>query len=424
MPPDGGGEVHPNLTPEQEETRRHVQRRTLAVVFVSQILGGAGLAAGVSVGALLAKEMLGGDALSGLPTALFTIGAAVSAFLVGRFTQRLGRRIGLSLGFAAGGIGAVGVVVAAALDNVPLLLISLVVYGSGTATNLQARYAGTDLALPTHRGRAISVAMVSTTVGAVAGPNLIDPLGALSERMGVIDLAGPFMLAAVAYLAAGLSFFVLLRPDPFTVARSLDIAPAPGTGAAGSVPRPATGAYVGAVVMVLTQLVMFAIMTMTPVHMRDHHHGLGAVGLVISIHIAAMYLPSPLTGALIDRIGRSPVVAGAGVTLLLSGIAAAMAPANSVAWLVVALTLLGLGWNFGLIAGTALVVDATTQENRGRVQGTIDVLIALGGAGGGAASGVVMAATDFATLALGFGVLSLVLIPALVWARNGRRQPQ
>lgn len=233
MPPDGGGEVHPNLTPEQEETRRHVQRRTLAVVFVSQILGGAGLAAGVSVGALLAKEMLGGDALSGLPTALFTIGAAVSAFLVGRFTQRLGRRIGLSLGFAAGGIGAVGVVVAAALDNVPLLLISLVVYGSGTATNLQARYAGTDLALPTHRGRAISVAMVSTTVGAVAGPNLIDPLGALSERMGVIDLAGPFMLAAVAYLAAGLSFFVLLRPDPFTVARSLDIAPAPGTGAAG-----------------------------------------------------------------------------------------------------------------------------------------------------------------------------------------------
>lgn len=129
--------------------------------------------------------------------------------------------------------------------------------------------------------------------------------------------------------------------------------------------------------MVLTQLVMFAIMTMTPVHMRDHHHGLGAVGLVISIHIAAMYLPSPLTGALIDRIGRSPVVAGAGVTLLLSGIAAAMAPANSVAWLVVALTLLGLGWNFGLIAGTALVVDATTQENRGRVQGTIDVLIAL-----------------------------------------------
>ncbi len=419
MPPEGS-ESHPGLTHEQEETRRRVQRRTLIVVLISQVLGGAGLAAGVTAGALLAKEMLGGDALSGLPTTLFTLGAALSAFLVGRFTHRLGRRVGLGLGFASGGIGAIGVVAAAAMDNVPLLLISLFVYGSGTATNLQARYAGTDLALPTHRGRAISVAMVSTTLGAVAGPNLIDPLGALAERMGVIDLAGPFILAAVAYLAAGISFLILLRPDPFLVARSLKIAPQAAAAPSGAVPRPEVGAYVGAFVMVLTQLVMFAIMTMTPVHMRDHHHGLGAVGLVISIHIGAMYLPSPLTGFLVDRLGRAPIVIASGVTLLLSGIAAALAPGDSVLWMVVALTLLGLGWNFGLISGTALVVDSTTQENRARTQGTIDVLIALGGAGGGGASGMVMAATDFSTLSIAFGVLSLLLIPVLVWARNGR----
>ncbi|WP_433861794.1 MFS transporter [Streptomyces sp. L7] len=195
--------------------RGAVQRRTLTVVVVSQILGGAGLAAGVTVGALLAQQMLGTDSLAGVPTALFTLGSALAAFLVGRFSQRWGRQVGLGLGFAAGGIGAIGVVVAAVTGSVPLLFIALFIYGAGTATNLQARYAGTDLALPAQRGTAVSVAMVSTTVGAVAGPNLVDPLGGLAQSLGIPALAGPFLLAAVAYLAAGIVLLSLLRPDPF-----------------------------------------------------------------------------------------------------------------------------------------------------------------------------------------------------------------
>jgi len=157
--------------------RRRVQRRTLTVVVASQILGGAGLAAGITVGALLAKDMLGTDGLAGVPTALFTLGSALAAFLVGRITAGRGRRTGLALGFGAGGVGAIGVVVAAATGSVPLLLVSLFVYGAGTATNLQARYAGTDLAPAAGRGTAVSVAMVATTLGAVAGPNLVEPLG-------------------------------------------------------------------------------------------------------------------------------------------------------------------------------------------------------------------------------------------------------
>ncbi|MFI2104426.1 MFS transporter [Isoptericola sp. NPDC019693] len=404
-----------------------LQRRTLTVVVASQVLGGAGLAAGVTVGALLAQEMLGTDRLAGVPTMLFTLGSALAAFLVGRLTQRSGRRVGLGLGFAAGGLGAVGVVVAAALDAVPLLLVSLFVYGAGTSTNLQARYAGTDLAAPDRRATAASVAMVSTTLGAVAGPNLVEPLGGLATSFGLPALAGPFLLAAVAFLAAGGTLFAFLRPDPFLVAKELaradDATPAGSDdGAAGGTRRSVpAGVVVGATVMVLTQVAMVAIMTMTPVHMRGHGHDLGDVGLVIGIHVAAMFLPSLVTGVLVDRVGRVPMAVASGVTLLLAGVTGAVAPGDSMALLVLSLALLGLGWNFGLIAGTALIVDATTPATRARTQGTVDVLIALAGAGGGAMSGVVMAGSGYATLALGGGILSLLLIPVLFLTRRPSR---
>lgn len=398
-----------------------VHRRTLTVVILSQILGGAGLAAGISVGALLAEDMLGSDALSGLPTGLFTLGSALAAFLVGRSTQRFGRRLGLAYGFIAGGLGALGVVAAAVAGSIPLLFISLFVYGSGTATNLQARYAGGDLAPVSRRGFGTSMAMVATTVGAVAGPNLIEPLGDLADALGVPTLAGPFILAAVAYGAAGVVLFAFLRPDPYLMARRI-AAKAPAgeehASASGAVPKVRVGAYVGATVMVLTQLVMVAIMTMTPIHMRAHDQEMAAVGLVIGMHIGAMWLPSLVTGILVDRLGRTPMVIASGGTLLLAGLVAAFAPGDSLVLLVVALVLLGVGWNFGLVSGTSLVVDATVPQNRARTQGTIDVLIALAGAGGGAMSGVVMNATSYQVLSIGGGVLALALIPVLLWARS------
>src|SRR3546814_3106585 len=170
--------------------------------------------------------MLGSEGLAGVPTALFTVGSALAAFLVGRSTHSWGRRMGLGLGFIVGGIGAIGVVLAAEWDSVPLLFVALFIYGPGSATNLQARYAGTDLAAPTKRGTAVSIAMVSTTLGAVAGPNLVDPLGHLATDLGLPALAGPFLLAAAAYLSAGLVLLVFLRPDPYLLARRLDEAEA------------------------------------------------------------------------------------------------------------------------------------------------------------------------------------------------------
>lgn len=408
--------------------REHVQRRTLLVVVVSQVLGGAGLAAGVTVGALLAQQMLGADSLTGLPTAAFTLGSALAAYLIGRITQQAGRRPGLGFGFIAGGVGAFGVVYAAISDSAVLLFISLFVYGAGSATNLQARYAGTDLALPSHRGRAISMAMVATTLGAVAGPNLVEPLGGLASAIGVPALGGPFLLAGAAYLAAGTALLVLLRPDPFLLARKLEAAGAQTPTSDASTKRntarikPRPGAYAGGAVMVLTQISMVAVMTMTPVHMRAHHHSLGEVGIVIGVHIGAMYLPSLVTGILVDKIGRVPMAVASGATLACAGISAALAPADSLGFLILALALLGLGWNFGLISGTALIVDNTVLENRARTQGALDVLIALAGAGAGALSGVVTTGTSYATLALLGGAMAFALIPVLIWAIREERR--
>lgn len=408
-------------------SREALQRRTLRVLVLAQLCAGAGLAAGIAVGALLAEEMLGHDGLAGLPVALFTLGSAGAAAAVGAISQRRGRRSGLVAGFVAGALGAVGVVAAAVLDSVPLLFAALLLYGAGASTNLQARYAGADLALPARRGTALSIIMVSTTVGAVAGPNLVAPMGDLARSVSVPELAGPFMLAALAYAVAAVVLFALLRPDPYLTA--LRLAEQEGGSSAqrrtptedAAVPAPAAlprGVVAGAGVMVLTQIAMIAIMTMTPVHLQDHGHGLGAVGFVIGAHIAFMFLPSPLTGMLADRYGRMPMACAAAAILAAAGLVGAAAPGGSLAMMTLSLALLGLGWNAGLIAGTALVVDSAPLGSRATIQGRVDLLIALAGASGGAVSGVVVAGAGFAALALAGAALSLVFLPMLVWSRR------
>lgn len=404
------------------EKQQQLYRRTLIIVVISQIFGGAGLATGVTVGALLAQEMLGSDSFAGVPTALFTLGSAGAALLVGRLSERYGRRSGLAAGFITGGIGAIGVVMAALTNNIIFLFASLLIYGAGAATNLQVRYAGTDLAPSTKRATAVSIALVSTTLGAVAGPNLVEPMGRFAMAIGVPALAGPFILAAAAYILAGLVFLVLLRPDPLIVAKAVaDAQRRNGSNLSDEkINTQATnkrGIVVGATIMVLTQIVMVSIMTMTPVHMGHHGHGLKEVGLVIGFHIGAMYLPSLMTGFLVDKFGRIAMAIASGATLLAAGVLSAVAPGDSMLVLIIALSLLGLGWNFGLISGTALIVDATNVSNRAKAQGAVDVLIALAGVSGGVLSGVVVAYSSFATLSIAGSILSLLLVPVVIWSR-------
>jgi MFS family permease len=305
------------------------------------------------------------------------------------------------------------------LDNPVLLFTALFVYGAGTATNLQARYAGADLAVPGHRARAVSTVLVATTLGGVAGPNLAAPTGTFAQHLGIPNLAGPFILSGIAYALAALVLALWLRPGPLLLARAVaktaetDAVASPAATDAADPSEGRGGVVLGALVMVLTQLVMVAVMTMTPVHMHDHGHGTAASVLVIAIHIGAMYLPSPLTGWLVDRYGRMKIAAASGITLLAAGILAAAAPGDSVALLALALALLGLGWNFGLVSGTAIITDAVPLATRAKTQGLVDVSIAIAGATGGTASGIMVAATSYPALALTGGILSLALLPAI-----------
>ena len=404
------------ITPQR---RQQLHRRTLTTVLTSQSFGGAGLAAGISVGALIAQDMLGSDALSGLPTALFTLGAALTAFIVGRAAQRSGRRKALGFGFIIGGIGAIGVVAATHFVSPILLFISLFLYGAGTATNMQARYAGTDLAPANRKGTAVSTAMVATTIGAVAGPNLIEPLGGLAEGFGLPTLAGPFLLAAVAYITAGVILVTMLRPDPYLVAKQLEAQDSPQADtitAKTPVEKPSRLIRIGALVLVISQIVMVGIMTMTPVHMRAHDHSMGAIGLVIGLHVGAMWLPSLVTGPLVDKIGPRVMAITGGLILLASGLVAAFAPGESLAALVIALVLLGIGWNVGLVSGTTLVVHGTQPETRAATQGSIDVWYQIFGAGAGVFSGVLMSATGFGIVTIVGGILALIIIPAIALA--------
>jgi len=403
------------------EKLQQLYRRTLMVVVFSQILGGAGLAAGITVGALIAQDMLGTDSFAGVPSALFTFGSALAALIVGRLTQRHGRRFGLAAGFLTGGIGAIGVVIAAITSNIVLLFAALLIYGAGTATNLQARYAGTDLAKPKQRAKSISIAMVSTTFGAVAGPNLVEPMGRFAESVRAPALSGPFMLAAAAFILAGLVLLILLRPDPYVIAKAIANAEMSSDRGAAvnanvrAVTGRQRGVAVGATVMVLTQFIMVAIMTMTPLHMMHNGHGLGDVGMVIGIHVGAMYLPSLVTGVLVDKIGRTAIAIASGITLLAAGVLSATAPPDSFLLITIALALLGLGWNFGLISGTAILVDATSATTRAKTQGSVDVLISLAGASGGMLSGMIVASASYAALSLSGGILALALLPVVLW---------
>ncbi|WP_433406464.1 MFS transporter [Streptomyces sp. CA-146814] len=263
----------------------------MAVLVLAQILSGAGLTAGVTVGALLADHMLGSTEFAGVPSALFTAGAALGAVSIGRWCAARGRRPGLTLGYATGALGSIGVVAAASTGSVALLFPALLVYGVGTATGLMARYAGADLASPARRGRAVSTVLFATTLGAVAGPMLVTPVGEVAATWGVPRLAGTL---------------------------------------------------------------------------------------------------------------------------------SATAPADSLPALSTALVLLGLGWNFGLISGTAIVTDALHPDRRATTEGLVDVGIAIAGAAGSLVSGLVVGRSGYPVLALAGGVVALAVIPIVTGrARKG-----
>ncbi|WCN82912.1 MFS transporter [Micromonospora sp. LH3U1] len=410
-----------------------IQRRTLRLLFTTQIIGGIGVTIGIAVGALLAAR-IAGTAVAGVAQSAGVVGAALLAVPVTRIMARHGRRPGLVVAYAVGAVGGVLVVLAAATRWVPLLFLGMLLFGGGTAANLQARYTAVDLAEPARRGRQLSLVVWATTIGAVAAPNFAALADRATTGWGLPPLAGPFAFSSVAFVLAAVVLLGLLRPDPLLTARRLAAAEAPADGGGGaataaapvgvraprgagmraawSVVRGRPAARLGIAAVAVGHLVMVAVMAMTPVRLGESHADadvLRLVGIVLSLHIAGMYAFSPVVGWLTDRLGRRAVILG-GVGLLLAACAVAGTAGHDTPRLSVGLALLGLGWSGTMVAGSTLLSESVAADVRPSVQGLSDLIMGLAGAGAAVVSGFVMQFAGYPVLTLLAAVAAVPLV--------------
>lgn len=417
--------------------RPALQRRVIRTLVATQILGGVGMASGIAVGALLAEELSGTEALAGVGTTSQVLGSALITIPVARAIAARGRRVGQSLGLAVAFVGAALVITAAVAGSFPLFLVGMFLFGGGTTANNQARYAAADLAAPTHRGRDLSIVVWATTIGSVAGPNLVGPGVSVARLVGIPDLAGSFVFSLCGFLLAWVVVSRLLRPDPLLTARALEateheeraqrhtdgLADGTTTGPAPTAPnhdgsmgrglaviRANARALRAVLVMGLGHLVMVSVMVMTPIHMKHGHAELEVIGFVISIHILGMYVLSPVVGTAVDRWGGQLVAMVGGAVLTLAAVLAALSDAGWSALLLAALFLLGVGWSCTLVSGSTLLTGAVETDERPATQGLADVFMGLAGAGGGAVAGVVVGGLGYSWLAAGSAVVGLVII--------------
>lgn len=395
-----------------------LQRRSVWLLSAGQVLGGFAIGATISLGALLAADISGSDAWSGMAATMSTLGAAIAAIPLARVAVRYGRRIALGGGALVSALGAVLTIVAASVRSFPLLLLALALLGTGAAVGLQARFAATDLASDRTRGRDLSIVVWATTLGAVIGPNLLEPGDAVGRVFGLVPLTGPFLFGITAQVLAALVYLFALRPDPLLTARALGATSDAGSrqAPAATVSRARERFAVSAIA--LSHATMVAVMSMTPVHLLHHGASLTIIGLTISLHVAGMFALSPVFGILADRLGRLPVIL-LGQSLFVAALVTIAMGAESAPAVSVGLVLLGLGWSASTVAGSALVTESTEPVRRPRVQGISDTLMSLSGAVGGALAGPILALVGFDGLAVAATALvAVVVVGTIVVSRR------
>ena len=445
---------------------RLVQRRTVVLLGSAQLFSAIGTGATVSIGSLLAVDLSGSEAWAGSVATMMTLAAAIAALPLASLAERRGRRISLATGLAAALAGAVLIVVSVVSGVFAFLVIGAAGVGVGTAANLQARFAAVDLADAEHRGRSLSAVVWAITIGAVAGPNLIQPGAVVGQSLGLPPIAGPFVISGAGLVLACGLLLAGLRPDPLLLARQLagppagaqpagpqtdSVAGGPPAGAAptgGSLARGlravrhAPAAILALAAVVGAHAVMVGVMSMTPLHLQEIVAGPGSVhgshtagsdvlviiGFTISLHIAGMFALSPVMGWLTDKLGRTQTIALGFTTLTAAVLVAGFGQASTAA-VAVGLVLLGVGWSASTIAGSTLLAESVAQQDRVAVQGVSDMLMGAAGAAGGAVSGLVLSWVGYLGLNLAGGVLGAGVLAAAVVvllaarSREGRSVP-
>ena len=398
----------------KSQSTQDIQKRTIKVLAATQILSGVGVAGTVAAGSLLVSSISNSETLAGLSQTTAVLGAAAMAIPLAKLTQRGGRRLGLSVGYTVGLVGAAFAIFGGSQQILSAMLIGTFLVGAASASGYQARFAATDLADDANRSRQLSYVVWGSTIGAVTGPNLMGPSGALAEGLGLPKLVGPYILALVALGMGALVIWLFLKPDPYLTAANLrpqseehhELLSARKTL---KLIRKNPPALFAITAIAIGHVAMVSVMVMTPVHMAHVDVTLTVIGLVISIHIVGMYAFSPIVGILSDRMGRRWVIQIGVLILLASCLVSGLADAHNSMQLGFGLFLLGLGWSCTLIAGSALLSESVETDLQPSSQGASDLLMNLMGAGGGAMAGIVIGTLGYGWLCLFAAVPILIL---------------
>lgn len=393
------------------------ERRTVRVLASAQVLNGLGVAGTVAAGSLLVSSITDSETLAGLAQTSSVLGAAALALPLARLTQIGGRRLALSVGYLSGVIGSLLAILGGTTENVFFMLAGTFCMGAASAAGYQARFAAIDLATNETRARQLSLVVWALTIGAVLGPNMMQPSGNLANKLGLPSLVGPYLISAFALFFATLVIQVFLRPDPYLLAQqrihSSQISNETTKNVLALI-RINQRAIFALVSIAIGHIAMVSIMVMTPVHMAHVDVTLTIIGLVISVHILGMYAFSPLVGSLSDRVGRIKTIQIGVLILLLSALISGFAKADDSITLGIGLFLLGLGWSLTLIAGSALLAESVSDEMKTSVQGASDLVMNLSGAGGGALAGLIIGTLSYGWLCL-FAAIPVAFLG--VWSR-------
>jgi len=338
-----------------------------------------------------------------LPVMGYVVGGALSTGLVAKTQSRFGRKGSFQIGLLVGLLSALLCAYAAYSHNFALLVAATVIAGYYSANGQLYRFAAAELALEKFREKAVSLVMAGGLIGAILGPNLA------SRTKGLFET--PFMgaylaLMAVALLGMGLMAFIRFPAEP-----------PKKVGAAGG--RPLSEIMrqpvfiVAAAAGALSYGVMNLLMAATPLAMQVCGYAFSDAALVLEWHVIGMFAPGFFTGHLIKKFGTLPVM-GVGVLLNLVCIAVALSGVE-LQQFVIALFLLGVGWNFIFTGSTTLSMKAWTPEEKDRGQAAINFFVFATMAFTSFASGALVTTHGWTWLNIGSLVPVVLTAVALVW---------
>jgi MFS family permease len=394
-------------------------RRITLTLFIVQCLSSAAFIAASTLNAIVGARMNKLPGGIGMPAAVFLLSSALSAYLWGYLMDIIGRRGGLLMGLLLGALGSALAFYSVIFSHWLIFLLGLIFVGFASSVIRLSRFTAAEVNPPAMRGRAISSVVLGGTVGAVIGPQLVDPLGRGMYALGFDELSGAYVAGVGLFLIAFAIILVGLRPEPRDLGKKIaELYPEPVNSDAvlrdlkQILKQPA--AVLAILAMVLSQFVMVVVLAVVSIYLNNNQYALVTISLIISVHTLGMYAFSYATGGLADRLGRVPIILVGAAMLIASCLGASLA--NSIVPFAISLFFVGLGWNMCFISGSALLADQLQPAERTRTQGFNDLLIGLSASLASFTGGLIYDYLGFAPITwLGALIAAVLFAAVLAW---------